>query len=142
MIALTAIGNRTWGAGVSWAPSWLGAVIMAIGLWIGSDYPPFAIPALFAGVFFWRAWPIGAFLDMEGNAISWAAAYERNLAIIPLIAMCAEFQASLLPLVTGTVAFALIPVAYYLSGKQTKYDATAIAEMVSGALIGLLSVSL
>ena len=142
MIALTAIGNRTWGAGVSWAPHWLGALIMTMGLWIGSGYSLIAIPVLFSCVLFWRAWPIGPFLNMEGNAISWSQAYLRNLVIIPLIFVCCTFDASLLPLVMGAIAFALIPVVYYLSGKQTKYDATAIAEMVSGALMGLLSVSL
>lgn len=146
MIVLTALGNRAWGSGA--VPHWVGAILMTVGLWLGSPIAALAMPLLFGAVVFWRAGvPIdatfggsGAWLDMESAlSRSWVHAYLRGLLLLPLITIVWFYMRTPWPLIQGAIVMALTPVVYYCAPLQKRFDPTAVAELVVGALVGSIT---
>ena len=133
MIALTALGNRIWGEG----SHLIGAILMTMGLWVGSDKPLIAIPLLFAAVYFFRMFASAPWLNLETDN-HWDKAIIRSLALTPLIMIECYFLCSLLPILIGLLAILGISASYHYSAKQKKVDPTALAEFISGAFIGVI----
>lgn len=144
MIALTALGNRAWGSGAmlpvfnTACPHWLGAILMATGLWLGKPYPLIALPLLFISVYVWRMFSSAPWLNLEVGD-DWSVAIGRNLPLMGIMALRMLFLPSMLSLGSGVFAMVIgIPAAYYLAGKQNKVDPTALAEFISGAFVGMI----
>lgn len=138
MIALTALGNRTWGSDSG--THWGGALLMTMGLWIGNFTPLWSLPLIFIGVILWRVWTSRPWLHMETPALaSWIIAIERSSTVMPLALLSVYLHhMAWWPFIIGIGAIFLIPAIYFFTGKQSKVDPTELAEFLSGAVIGCI----
>ena len=134
--AIVAIGNRAWGSGA--APHWVGAIIMALGLWIQAAYSAFYLPAFLAAVYLYRVWSSAAWLNIQ-SSYAWFKAALRTVPLLGIMAVKFFFSPDAWILFWGLGSIAIfIPASYYFGGRQNKYDGTAIGELVSGLCIGLI----
>lgn len=131
--ALSAIGNRAWGSG--YVPHWVGLAVMSIGCWIGK--PLWTLPIFAAMLYIWRFRSPRPWFALYENS-GWAAALVRGLWIMPYAGARFLFDMWWGHLVLGILAIASVPACYWLASRQTKYDRTAIAECLSGALVGCI----
>lgn len=136
MIALTAIGNRAWGDGTY--PHWVGVALMAMGAFIGSDYPVWSLAPIFASLYLWRILSSEPWLHvLQGRA--WGAAIERSLTILPyglLITMLSHHKPY-----HAIASFAAVPftaIIYWACGKQKWTESVALAEILVGAMVGAI----
>lgn len=137
--AICAIGNRTWGIG--YLPHFVGAIIMGIGLWENGPHPLIALPMLMFLAFAYRVFTSAPWLNMEDGAQGddYDQAITRGILLIPIIVVETYLKVSLMPLVIGIACiFVFVPFSYYLAAKQTRIDATGLAEFVTGCFIGLI----
>lgn len=130
-IILTALGNRAWGDDIN--PKWVGVLLMALGLCYGQ--PIYLLPAFLAVVYIFRAPSSGSWLSMHAST-NWVPAIVRGLYVIPLVALNVYLHGYLHLL--GLIAIPAFAAIYWLAGKQTKFNATLVAELAAGALLGVL----
>jgi hypothetical protein len=128
---LCALGNRCIGS----SHREIGFLFMTFGVWVG--LPLLAFPFISAGVLIWRVKSPRSWLDLTHGGSYWKGVL-RGVLVLPLAAVAALFGHFLLPIFFGVLAIFAVPFIYYLAGKQTKYEPVALAEIGSGAIIGLI----
>jgi hypothetical protein len=164
-IAITAIGNRQWGAGpmptdkIKWPlwlySKWLAALLMTVGITLTNPtsyathdlatwWHTLAIYALVVG---FRIWGTGeTFLALESRTGALLGSIVRAAEILPLAALLAYLDY----LVTGHVGvwhvvsffgFPFLAFTYWVAGKAWPVKATEIAESLDGAYIALMGAS-
>lgn len=134
MIALVALGNRIWGGGKY--PHWIGALFMAVGLWI--NQPWWSLPIFIGCVYAYRIWDDRAWIDLWTTK-AWNPAIMRTMCCFVL----ATFEMLLHPhvyyLITAMIASVFIPVIYYLSSRQkVQTDFIGVSEVLSGLVFGII----
>lgn len=152
MFVLSGIGNRSWGWGGWRYGRWVGVFLMTMGIVTTNPTPLWAWPAIAALVFFFRVWPTRYYFHtFQYN--QWRNAYIRSLAFVPLALFMAwlhrdGYVPAIVPLILAPLSVWLIPHIYFwtwfpvqrynarLAPGKEKIDATAVAEVLVGLLVG------
>lgn len=146
LIALAALGNRTWGD--SHGTHHLGCTMMTVALLVGHHYPLWAIPIIYGLVYLFRVSSPGPWFEVAEGMGGWQPAFLRALWILPLGAGLALLNYSLYPLLASVAGIGAVPTIYFasyklsvwLKGKSSKYpfSYTDLAELLAGTYIGVL----
>ena len=140
-IALSAIGNRMWGSGK--VPHWSGALVMAIAVVVALPTLWMWLPVFFGTVYLFRCFPTAPWLDIMSQPTTPTIiinAIKRGIWILPHAIVLYALTSNMDHLLVGA-CFPVIALIYYLAGKQTKVDPTVLAELTTGAYVGLVAVA-
>lgn len=134
---LGALGNRAWGADVP--PRWVGVIFMTFALVISLKMALWTLPVTAFLVLVFRVSGSGPWLNMtEAPKVNWKQSFLRSSHIIPLSLFLFVVTGGPIHLILGALATLLIPALYYIAGKFKNLDSTALAEVLVGALVGIL----
>jgi hypothetical protein len=135
-VPVCALGNRLWGdSSMGYETHWLGAVLMAYGITISHPAQWFLFPVFVAVMYLYRGASIAPELDMTKPGGSWLDGSLRAILFIPIPLLMYWLDRREYHL-CETALFVLIPVIYWLAGRQTRVECVALAECLTGALIG------
>lgn len=156
-VALSFIGNRTWGQAGPIASHALGASLVAMGLWLEHAYPLWALPAIFLLIVFFRMWSVHPWFAVF-QTHKWGGAFIRALAVLPLAVFLAYAQHCLglarwwSPFVLGFLIIGAVPFLYWaaarlaiafnsrFAAKGWQIETVALAELLVGTDIGIMGV--
>lgn len=143
MIALVALGNRT--SGDTAGSHLLGAVLMTMGIWIGTHTPVWHLVPILGGVFIFRLWSSRPFFHTFQYG-QWEAAFKRAAWVVLPAAIVSLLHHTMFPYLKALLAVPLLPAIYWLSNKiavriTARYgikDFTVeLAELLVGAALGV-----
>lgn len=140
-LVISAIGNRMWGSGK--VPHWSGALVMAIAVVVALPALWMWFPVFFGTIYIFRCPATSPWLDIMNNPPTPAIifnAVKRGIWIFPhaivLYALTHNFGH-----LAVAVCFPVIALIYYMAGRQTRFDPTITAELLTGAYVGLVAVA-
>lgn len=132
---LAALGNRLIGSDTPKASNIYGYAFLSLGVWLGLRQL-WALPLILIGVMIWRMPSARPWLDMT-HTPDWHEAVARGSYIVPLIALLYVVTNNPLYPLFGALLLWAVPIIYYLTGKQRRYEPVALAEILTGAIIPL-----